>query len=152
MAVGKPHIVLTLDTKEPIELGAFVGAFTSLGNDDDRFIRQAEPDLAGEADLFVRRVRSGSIVVDLIPWLAMIAPFIDDREKALIIEKFVRVWKDRFEALLSGTGQAPETRPELKDWAHCHKTGRHRQDRSGNISSWKENDTCRIQVQVVGCT
>ena len=59
MAVGKPHIVLTLDTKEPIELGAFVGAFTSLGNEYDRFIKQAEPDLAGEADMFVYKVRSG---------------------------------------------------------------------------------------------
>jgi len=121
MTVGKPHIVLTLDTREPIELGAFVGAFTSLGNEYDRFIRKAEPDLAGEADLFVRKVRSGSIIVDLIPWLSMVAPFIDDMEKAIIIEKFVRVWKERFESLLNGTGEAPETRSELKDWADAVK-------------------------------
>jgi hypothetical protein len=121
MAVGKPHIVLTLDTKEPIELGAFVGVFTSLGNEYDRFIRQAEPDLAGEADLFVRKVRSGSIIVDLIPWLSMVAPFIDDMEKSLIIEKFLRVWKERFESLLSGKGNAPETRSELNDWADAVK-------------------------------
>ncbi|MGB8587547.1 MAG: hypothetical protein WCD87_18100, partial [Pseudolabrys sp.] len=110
MVAGKPHIVLTLDTKEPIELGAFVGAFTSLGNEYDRFIKQAEPDLAGEADLFVHKVRSGSIIVDLIPWLSLVAPFIDDMEKALIIEKFVHVWKERFESLLSGKGEPPETR------------------------------------------
>jgi hypothetical protein len=121
MAAGKPHIVLTLDTKEPIELGAFVGVFTSLGNEYDRFIKQAEPDLAGEADLFVHKVRSGSIIVDLIPWLSMVAPFIDDAEKALIIEKFVRVWKERFESLLSGKGKAPETRSELRDWADAVK-------------------------------
>lgn len=121
MATGKPHIVLTLDTKEPIELGAFVGAFTSLENEYSRFIKQAEPDLAGEADLFVRDIRSGSIIVDLIPWLSMTAPFIDDMEKALIIEKFVRTWKERFELLLSGKGKAPETRLELKDWADAVK-------------------------------
>jgi hypothetical protein len=121
MVAGKPHIVLTLDTKEPIELGAFVGAFTSLGNEYDRFIKQTEPDLAGEADLFVSKVRSGSIVVDLVPWLSMVAPFIDDTEKALIIEKFVHVWKERFESLLSGKDKAPETRSELKDWADAVK-------------------------------
>lgn len=121
MVAGKPHIVLTLDTKEPIELGAFVGAFTSLGNEYDRFIKQTEPDLAGEADLFVSKVRSGSIVVDLVPWLSMVAPFIDDMEKALIIEKFVHVWKERFESLRSGKDKAPETRSELKDWADAVK-------------------------------
>ena len=121
MAAGKPHIVLTLDTKEPIELGAFVGAFTSLENEYGRFIKQTEPDLAGEADLFVRDIRSGSIIVDLIPWLSMAAPFIDDMEKTIIIEKFVRAWKERFESLLSGKGKAPETRLELKDWADAVK-------------------------------
>ena len=121
MATGKPHIVLTLDTKEPIELGAFVGAFTSLENEYSRFIKQTEPDLAGEADLFVRDIRSGSIIVDLIPWLSMAAPFIDDMEKTLIIEKFVRTWKERFKSLLSGKGKAPETRLELKDWADAVK-------------------------------
>ena len=60
MVAGKPHIVLTLDTKEPIELGAFVGAFTSLGNEYDRFIKQTEPDLAGEADLFVSKFDPGA--------------------------------------------------------------------------------------------
>src|SRR5450759_189531 len=86
MARGEPHIVLTLDTKEPIELGAFVGAFTSLGNEYERFIRQTNPDLAGEADMYVREVRSGSIIIDMIPWLSVAAPFIDDMEKAIIIE------------------------------------------------------------------
>ena len=71
--------------------------------------------------MFVHKVRSGSIIVDLIPWLSMVAPFIDDMEKALIIEKFVRGWKVKFEALLSGKGKAPETRSELKDWADAVK-------------------------------
>ena len=51
----------------------------------------------------------------------MVAPFIDDTEKALIIEKFVHVWKERFESLLSGKDKAPETRSELKDWADAVK-------------------------------
>jgi hypothetical protein len=63
----------------------------------------------------------GASFVDLIPWLSMVAPFIDDMEKALIIEKFVRVWKERFESLLSGKGKAPETRSELRDWADAVK-------------------------------
>jgi hypothetical protein len=117
----KPHVVLTLETKEPIELGAFVGAFTSLGNEYDRFIRQDSPDLAGHVDMFVSKVRSGSIIVDLIPWLSFTAPFIDDAEKSFTIEKFVRVWQRRFRAFLEADGKAPETPSELKDWADAVK-------------------------------
>lgn len=122
MAAG-PHIILTLDTKEPIELGAFVGAFTSLANEYDRYIRATEPDLAGEADMFVQEIRSGSIIVDLVPYLAYAAPFIDSLEKALILEKFVRTFKERFEALLHNkkTKATPQTRSELNDWADAVK-------------------------------
>ena len=116
MARQEPHIVLTLDTKEPIELGAFVGAFTSLGNEYERFIKQTNPDLVGEADMFVREVRAGSIVVDMIPWLTIAAPFIDDMDKALIVEQFVRVWGARFKAPLGGP-EKPKSRSELKDWS-----------------------------------
>jgi len=122
MAEG-PRIILTLDTKEPIELGAFVGAFTSLANEYDRYIRQTEPDLVGEADMFVKEIRSGSAIIDLIPYLTYAAPFIDSMEKVLVIEKFVRTFKERFEALLHNkkTKVTPQTRSELKDWSDAVK-------------------------------
>jgi hypothetical protein len=118
-----PRIILTLDTKEPIELGAFVGAFTSLANEYDRYIRQTEPDLVGEADMFVKEIRSGSTIIDLVPYLAYAAPFIDSMEKALILEKFVQTFKERFEALLHHTKAetTPQTRSELKDWSDAVK-------------------------------
>jgi hypothetical protein len=119
--VEGPHIILTLDTKEPIELGAFVGAFTSLANEYDRYIRATEPDLAGEADMFVNEIRSGSTIIDLVPYLAYAAPFIDSMEKILIVEKFVKAFKDRFEALLHHKKTAPQTRSELKDWSDAVK-------------------------------
>jgi hypothetical protein len=67
LAEEQLHIVLTLDTTKTIELSAFVGAFSPLGNECDRFIRQTYPNLAGEADMFVCEVRRGSIIADLIP-------------------------------------------------------------------------------------
>ena len=54
MVSGEPHIVLTLDTKEPIELGAFVGTFTSLGNEYEQFIKETNPDLVREADMSIQ--------------------------------------------------------------------------------------------------
>jgi hypothetical protein len=118
MALGEPLITLTLDTKEPMQLGAFVGAFASLASEYERYIERSHPDLSGEAELYVREVRPGSVVVDMLPWLSYAAPFIAEMDKALIVEQFVRVWGARFRALL-GTASGvsvPETRSELKDW------------------------------------
>ena len=118
MARGEPFIILRLCTKEPIELGAFVGAFASLGDEYERYIKSTNPDLAGDADMYVREVRPGSIEADLIPWLSQFAPFISEMDKAVIIEQFVKIWGGRFRALLGfGKTPPPQTRSELKDWA-----------------------------------
>jgi hypothetical protein len=115
---GEPHIILRLETTQPVELGAFVGAFTSLGDEYERFIKATNPELAGEPVMLVREVRPGSIVADLLPWIAVAAPFIDAMDKILVVEEFVRVWGARFNALLGrGKGPAPSTRSELRDWS-----------------------------------
>lgn len=128
MAAGAPHLVLTLDTKEPVELGAFVGAFTSLAAEYERYIKQSHPDLSSDAELFVREIRPGSFVVDMIPMLSIAAPFIDGMDKIIIVEQFVRIWGQRFNALISTRvravpapvpATAPETRTELADWANA---------------------------------
>ena len=36
-AVGGAHIIITLDTKEPIEIGDFVSVFTSVSNQYVKF-------------------------------------------------------------------------------------------------------------------
>jgi hypothetical protein len=119
MAQGEPLITLILDTREPMQIGAFVGVFASLASEYERYIKRAHPDLSSEAELYVREVRPGSVVVDMLPWLSYAAPFIAEMDKALIVEQFVRVWGTRFRALLGvATGaDMPQTRPELKDWA-----------------------------------
>ncbi|MGH6735114.1 MAG: hypothetical protein ACRECX_03410 [Methyloceanibacter sp.] len=118
MAKGEPFIILRLSTEEPIEIGAFVGAFAALGDEYDRYIKTTNPDLVGVADMYVREVRPGSIEADLIPWLSTFAPFISEMDKALIVENFIRAWGGRFQALLGkGQTEPPATRSELKDWA-----------------------------------
>jgi hypothetical protein len=120
MATSEPHIVLTLDTKEPIELTTFVGAFVALGNEYDRFIKSSNPNLIGKSQIHVREVRAGSIQADLIPWITVFAPLISDMDKALIVEQFVRVWGGRFVALFRDNGIAAiDSRSELRDWANA---------------------------------
>ena len=65
---GGPFIRLTLATDQPIELSEFVGAFTALAAEYDRYVRGAVPELGPEATLYVREVRAGSIIADLVPY------------------------------------------------------------------------------------
>ena len=65
MEHSSPFVRLTLDVKRPIELGEFVGAFTALGAEYDRFLKQDGPTNLG-GTLYVREVRQGSIVADII--------------------------------------------------------------------------------------
>jgi len=112
------HIILNLKTKEPIELGDFVGAFVALGNDYERFTSERGIDDKGEAKIYVKEVRAGSIEADLIPWLSIFAPFIADMEKAIIVEDFVRRWGARLIDLLQGNkSELPSSSSELKDWS-----------------------------------
>jgi hypothetical protein len=69
MGDGQAHIVVTLDTRDPIEIGDFVSAFTAVANQYSKFMSDNYPDIGGDARIFVKEVKSGSIIADLIPVL-----------------------------------------------------------------------------------
>jgi hypothetical protein len=54
MAGAPAHIVLKLRTREPIEIGHFVSAFTSLAHQYEDFIRENYPELRHYASTFAR--------------------------------------------------------------------------------------------------
>jgi hypothetical protein len=110
-----PHLLLTIDTSEPIELGAFVGAFTSIGVEFERFIKEAGHESRFTGCLLVKEVRSGSIIAELVPVLALaplIIPYMNDIQ---ILEDFVKRWGARIHALFNGDiSNQPKTKSELE--------------------------------------
>ncbi|MDK1386322.1 hypothetical protein QN224_12980 [Sinorhizobium sp. 8-89] len=98
--MGEQSAVLTLKiaTEEPVELRDFVGAFTSLANEFDRFVDTELPDAKTDPRMFVREVRRGSIEADLITGLAVAA--VTHIDQIMLLEDFVRRWGARFTALL----------------------------------------------------
>ena len=111
------EIILTLriDTTEPIEIDAFVGAFTSLAEEYRREVRANQPDANNDARIFVKEIRKGSIEADLVPYIVAAAPFVAQMDQVLIVEQFVRTWGKRISALASGKlgGWSP-SKSELK--------------------------------------
>nr|WP_321445514.1 hypothetical protein [uncultured Cohaesibacter sp.] len=103
----QPQLTLRIETEDPIELRAFVGAFTSLASEFERQIKDLVPDGRSEGQIYVREVRKGSIEADLLPYLTALAPFIAHLDQALIVDQFVETWGRRISALISG---------ELEGW------------------------------------
>ena len=117
MAKYPAHLVLTIETKSPIELADFVSAFTSIAGQYEDFIRKDYPALKSESKMYITEVRQGSIQADLIPFLASVAgPAIVAMDQAMIIEQFVRVYGSRLLAYLQGGRLETATKGDLKDF------------------------------------
>ena len=111
------HLVLTLETKGPIQLADFVSAFTSIAAQYEDFIRKDYPALKSESKMYVTEVRHGSIQADLIPYLVSVAgPAIVAMDQALIIEQFVKAYGSRLMAYLQGGRVEAATKSDLKDF------------------------------------
>lgn len=106
---------LRIQTEEPVEIGAFVGAFTSLAEEYRRDIRENYPDADPEARIFVKEVRKKCIEADLIPYVVAAAPFVAQMDQVIIVEQFVRTWGKRITSLVSGNlGDWSPKKSELK--------------------------------------
>jgi hypothetical protein len=72
MGATQAYIVVRLQTKNPIEIGDFVSEFTSVSDQYGKFIRENYPDLIPDAEIFVKQVRRGSIIVELLPFVPFV--------------------------------------------------------------------------------
>lgn len=136
MGEASSHIVLTLDTKEPIELGDFLSAFTALSSQFEKYIKASHPDLSSEAKVYVREVIPGSIVADMIPLYSIIAPLISEMDKILIVEQFVRQYGKRLQKYLRGEGRDTEaSRSDLKEFCDAVAAIAKDPDGSGTIEA-----------------
>lgn len=120
MERGQPYIRMKIDVPGAIELGDFVGAFTSLAAEYDRFTRD-DGGKASEATLYVAEVREGCIVADLLPYVAASLPTLSAfAGQALDVEEFVRRYGARLRRL-SGRASVADladttTKSELRDF------------------------------------
>ncbi len=118
MGENTPHIVLRLDTKQPIELSDFVHAFTALANEYERFVRSKHPELADQATVYVKQVREGSIEAEL--WNAALvggAVLIAHMDQLLILEQFVKQYAQRLSSFFTTGGRLIDAgKKELNDF------------------------------------
>lgn len=119
MEDGQANIVVTLDTKGPIEIGDFVSAFTSIANQYQKFVRERYPDMSGDARIFVSEVSSGSVIANLVPVLSAFG--LSAYSAALLMQAdavtdFVLKYGEKIKAyFLAGGHSDSATDSDLKD-------------------------------------
>ncbi len=63
-----PRLELRIDTKNPVELRQFVGTFLGIGNQFESHYGKLHGVTRGTAKFYVREVRKGSVIADLVPY------------------------------------------------------------------------------------
>lgn len=120
MAGATSYIVVKIETKNPIELGDFVSEFTAVSSQYEKFMRENYPDLSSEAQMFVKQVRQGSIVFELLPFVPLLLPLsnvVTPIEHINAVNDFVKHYGNRLKAYLNKSGRPRDaTKSDLKDF------------------------------------
>jgi hypothetical protein len=117
------HLTLKLDTDEPIELGNFVGAFTSVANEFERYVSDSYPGSKADPRMYVREVRHGCVEADIVTGIqnAMtvgVVAALSYADHIMILEDFIKRWGGRLTALIKNDvpkGEL-ESPPQLNDF------------------------------------
>jgi hypothetical protein len=118
---ARASIIIKLDTKHPIEIGDFVAEFTSVADQYAKFIQQNYPDLAPGAKVYVKEIRKGSFIVELLPFVPFLmmgsAELMHNVEQINAVNEFVRTYGTKIKAYFKKNGKVPDaTRSDLKDF------------------------------------
>tara|TARA_R100000365_G_C2743776_1_gene72522 strand:+ start:175 stop:978 length:804 start_codon:yes stop_codon:yes gene_type:complete len=104
------YLTLTLDLSEPVEIEEFARVFAGIGGMFDDFLKREHPEMHGTANLYVREVRDGSIVADLVPSIPDMIGYADN---ALIVLSFGALFSKRVRNFIAGKWMEKATKSQL---------------------------------------
>ncbi|WP_010125108.1 hypothetical protein [Sphingomonas sp. KC8] len=132
------HLILKIETESPIDLNDFVAAFVGFGNQFAHFNDQEHPNEQGRAGFLVREVRAGSIIAELLPYVAVATPpvlggIMAGVKHANDLKKFVENYGASITKYFKRGGREPAaSKSDLADYYKTVKAVAH--DRSANLS------------------
>lgn len=111
MRDSRAYLVLTLDLDEPVEIEAFARVFAGLGGMFDDYLREDHPKMRGTANMYVREVRKGSIIADLVPTIPDMVGYMDN---VLIVAGFGAMFSKRVRRLFTGSWLENPSKSQLQ--------------------------------------
>jgi hypothetical protein len=145
------HLILKIETKNPVELSEFVGAFVGLGNQFEQFYDREYPTEKGNVRFYVREVRAGSIIAELVPHLfpagAVLVAAMTAVKYANDLAKFVETYGGRIKKYFKRGGRDTEaSKGDVTDFLSTVQAVAH--DSEGSLSlAVYENGTERVAFQ-----
>lgn len=112
MEGANSYLTVTLDLSEPVEITDFAAFFSGFGAQFDRYLAEHHPDMKGQAHMFVKEVRKGSIIADLIPGIKDMVGYMDT---ALIVGSFAALFSTRVRKLISGQFIAASGKSDIEE-------------------------------------
>lgn len=106
------YLELVIDLREPAELYDVVRSFTALGKQFDEYIRLEHPAYAGETKIYVKEIRKGSIIAELIP---VIQPLIQNMDSVLVVDGFITRYGGLLTSYLRGQKREDARKSDLED-------------------------------------
>jgi len=107
MAPSPPHIVVRIKTSQPIDVDDFAAIYTALGSQYRKFVQSHFPEAGDDATIYVRQVRKGSIIAELVPWVQATWHSVPDELKRIdIVVEFVRKYGELLNVYLRGKGRS----------------------------------------------
>ncbi|CAM3316459.1 hypothetical protein [Asticcacaulis taihuensis] len=162
MERGEQFIRLTLDCDDPIELRDFVCSFTALGAEYDRFMKEKHPEISGDSSLYVKQVRAGSVIADLIPWMLDPSHMLIASVGAVVavggivsainsMDEFLERLNNRISPYLKKRGRAPDaTKSELTHYEHLLAIPANNSGASVKVASMEritDSETIRVSIE-----
>lgn len=118
MPTAPPHIVIRINTDQPIDVDDFAAIYTALGSQYRKFVQSQFPEVGEDATIYVRQVTKGSIVADLVPWVMATWHSVPDELRRIdIVVEFVKKYGDLLGIYLRGSGRSKTVnRSDLNDF------------------------------------
>lgn len=110
MTDEKPYLTLTLNLTGPIEAGDLGKMFESLAIEFEDSLVSGHPDLVGQAKIYVKEIRKGSVIIDLMP---LIKDAIGLMRDVKVVSDFSGLLQNRLSPLLAGKPSGLKTKNSL---------------------------------------
>lgn len=132
MTENDAYLSITLNTTDPIEIRNFARLFVAI---DDQFRRHTEdthPDLKGEVKIYIRELKSGSLIADIVP---IIGAAIVYMEAYVVVTGFAKKLKDIIATYMDGQKKENASKKDIDNVIDLCKTVAHDKDGEANIES-----------------
>lgn len=95
--MSEAKLTIKIENKRPVELTDFTDSFSSLGSQYYKFLSENDSfSLKPETKLYIKEIRSGSIITELSDLVPLVLPFVENSNSVIDFTMFLKMGFDYF--------------------------------------------------------